>query len=178
MRNRCPSRWQSTRIPWQNKPQQPIWINHFQRIIVAVGIPVVACFRRIGGDEASDAGVVVAVAEQLQPAVIVRLVLTFAHETERRRRGACSADDHSEAVVEHAVRDRLAAVCYAPRAAKGVAVVELARRAAPLAEAGSVDRRAVLEHRARRRRAVAEIVGSSGAVHPKWKLYTGLDTVT
>ena len=151
MRNRCPSRWQSTRIPWQNKPQQPIWINHFQRIIVAVGIPVVACFRRIGGDEASDAGVVVAVAEQLQPAVIVRLVLTFAHETERRRRGACAADGHAEAVVEHRVRDCLTAVCYASGASEGVAVVELAHCTAPLAEAGSVDRRAVFEHRARRR---------------------------
>ena len=44
-------------------------------------------------------------------------------------------------------------------------MIELARCASVLAEAGSVDRRAVLEHRACRSCAVTEIVGGSGAVH-------------
>ena len=101
----------------------------------------------------------------MQAAVGVGLVLPFAHETERRRRRACSADGHSEAVVEQRVRDRLTAVCYASRASERIAVIELARCASPLAEAGSVDRRAVFQDRARRSCAVAEIVRSSGAVH-------------
>ena len=100
-----------------------------------------------------------------QSAVAVGLVLPLAHETKRRRRRAGAADRHAEAVVEHRIRDRLAGIRYAPRAAERIAVVELARRASVLAEAGSVDRRAVLEHRACRSCAVAEIVRGSGAVH-------------
>ena len=69
-----------------------------------------------------------------QSAVVVRLVLPFAHETERRRRRACPTDGHSETVVEHAVCDCLTAVGYASGAAERVAVVELARRAASLAK--------------------------------------------
>ena len=115
-----------------------------KRIIVAVGVPVVARLHRVGGNEASDAGVIIPVTKQHQAAVAVGLVLPFAHETERRRRRACSADGHSEAVVEQRVRDCLTAAGDAPRAAERIAVVELARCAPSLAEAGSVDRRAVL----------------------------------
>jgi hypothetical protein len=100
-------------------------VRSVEGIVVAIGIPVVARFRRIGGDEASDTRVVVAMAEQLQAAVAVCLVLPLAHETEGSGSGSCAADGHSEAVVEDAVGDRLAGVRYAACAAKGVAVVEL-----------------------------------------------------
>jgi hypothetical protein len=97
---------------------------------------VITCLGRFGGDEPSDTGVVLAVTEELQSAVVVCLVLPFAHETERRRRCACPADSHAEAVVEDAVRDRLTGVGYSSRAAEGVAVVELARHATSLGKAG------------------------------------------
>ena len=44
-------------------------------------------------------------------------------------------------------------------------MIELARRASSLTQSRRVDRRAVLEHRARWRRAVAEVVRGSSAVH-------------
>ena len=100
-----------------------------------------------------------------QATVAVGLVLPLAYEAEGRGRRAGAADGHAEAVVEYAVGDRLAAARDAPGASERIAVIELARCASVLAEAGSVDRRAVFEHRTRRGRAVAEIVRGSGAVH-------------
>ena len=66
-------------------------IGFLERVIVAVGVPVVSCLRRIGGNEASDTGVIIPVTKQLQAAVAVGLVLPLAYEAEGRGRRAGAA---------------------------------------------------------------------------------------
>ena len=78
-------------------------ISCTQWVIVSIGIPVLAVLYGVLAEEASYAAVVVAVSEQLQPAVAVALVLLLADEAERCRIGAGSADSHAEAIVERAV---------------------------------------------------------------------------
>ena len=103
-------------------------------------------------------------AEELQTAVTVRLVLRFAHETERSRCRACPTDGVAERIVELAVRHRLRAVRYPSRAAQRFAVVELARSPPMLAQARRVDRIPVLQKRACQTAAIRDIVLGSRAI--------------
>ena len=53
------------------------------------------------GEKPADGRVIVAVSEQLQSAVAVRLVLALADKAERSRRGSRSTDGVAERIVEH-----------------------------------------------------------------------------
>ena len=103
-------------------------------------------------------------AQQLQATVAVRLVLRFAHETERSGRRSGSAHRVAERIVEVAVGHRLRAVGYPARAAERIAVVKLARGAPTLAQTRRVDRVAVLQKRACRTAAIRNIVLGSRAI--------------
>jgi hypothetical protein len=65
-------------------------------------------------EEPAYGGIIVAVAEQLQSTVPVRLVLALAHEPERRGRRSRPAYAHAERIVELGVRCCLRAVGDAP----------------------------------------------------------------
>ena len=102
---------------------RPSW-GLVQRVVAAVGVPVVARLGRVRGQEPADARAVVAVSQQHQPRVRVPLIAARTHKTEWRRRVPRPAHRHPEGVVQQPVRGRLGGRCDPPRAAQRVRVVE------------------------------------------------------
>jgi hypothetical protein len=90
--------------------QQSLRIDAGERIIFYVGVPVIAVGYGVLADESPGVSVVVAVAEELETGIGIRLVLLSPHETERSRRGPCPADYEPERVVEDSVGGRLAGI--------------------------------------------------------------------
>src|SRR5438045_3373622 len=105
---------------------ETVAISAEQWPIAAICVPARSSPDRILANKPPDTRIIHPVAEQLQPAVGVALVLRRPDEPERRRRAACATDRHSESIVEDRIGDRLAAVRDTTRAAKRIAVVELA----------------------------------------------------
>ena len=63
---------------------QPLRVNSIYRVVFAIGVPVVTALDRVAGQEPPGRGVVVPVAEFLQPRICVGLVAVRPGETERR----------------------------------------------------------------------------------------------
>ena len=95
--------------------------------------------------------------QQHQPRVVVRLVLRPAHKPEGCQRSPSPAHYHPERVEQDAVSDGLSGVGNPPRAAKRVLVSELRGRSSPLRESRRVGGSPVLQNRACRLRAIADI---------------------
>ena len=130
---------------------QPARVGLVHRVVVAVGVPVVAVPRRVLADEPPRPAVVVAVPQELQPAVGVRLVARLLVPRLRRRVGAEPADRVAEGIPVVAVRVSLVAVQQAPRVALRVGQVEhtgvsVVARPVRLGDAGRERRVAVGEH--------------------------------
>ena len=81
-----------------------------QRIIIAISVPVIAILNGVAAEEPSNAGIIVAMAQKMQAAVTVTLILRLPHKPERRRRTSRPADRVAERIIKLTVRHRLRAV--------------------------------------------------------------------
>ena len=102
--------------------------------------------------------------EQLQPAIRVTLILLSPDKPKWRRSRSSAAHRHPEPIVQRRVRHGLRAACNTTRAAKRVAVVELAGGPGALAQSGCVNGARILENRAGNSRAIGDDSARSGAV--------------
>ena len=125
----------------------PRWVNAHQLVVVAVGVPVAACLRRVAAKEAPYAGVIVPVAKQQQPGGRVRLVAAGARKLHRGRRAAAARERLAKRIVKQCVGRGAGAARYATGAAQRIRCEVGAAARAVLAHAWRVGTVAVLQQR-------------------------------
>ena len=144
-------------------PIQSRRITTYQRVIVAVGVPVRASLCRVAAKEAPYARVVVPVAKHLQPGGAVVLVVRCTVVEHRCRRTARAADCVAKGVVEYRVC-HCPASGNAPSTALGIRVVGVGGTTTLFAQTGGVGCIGILDERAASTCTFVKLVRAAGAV--------------